>query len=60
MFWYATEISVGTADVVENIVVFSQILGFNLFDLIYELDIGDFIISNFLGETNRDNNNPGS
>ena len=60
LFGGATEISVGTADVVDDVVVFPQILSLNLFDLFDELDIGDLIVSDFLGEANGDHNNPGA
>ena len=59
LFGGATEISVGTADVVNDVVVFPQILSLNLFDLFDELNIGDFIVGDFLGEANGDHNNPG-
>ena len=60
LFGGATEISVGTADVVNDVVVFPQILSLNLFDLFDELNIGDFIVGDFLGEANGYHNNPGA
>ena len=58
LFGGAAEISVGTADVVDDVVVLPQILSLNLFDLFDELTIGDFIVGDFLGEANGDHNNP--